>query len=206
MRTRVILVLAVLVALVRPALAEDRVAARKAYRTAAKHYDLGEYQEALSAFKEAYRNYEDPSFLFNIGQCQRMLGQNADAVRSFRAYLHQPNPANRVQVEQLIDKLQSEMAAQEAAKKQPPDGTMRPAEAPPTGSEPAPAAVAAPATSPSLAVTSSAPPPKRTPVYKKWWLWTAVGVVAAGVAVGVGVGVSQKSFPTSSTSDGTFRF
>ena len=32
------------------------------------------------------------------------------------------------------------------------------------------------------------------PVYKRWWLWTIVGVVVAGAAVGVGVGVgTQKS-------------
>ena len=28
-----------------------------------------------------------------------------------------------------------------------------------------------------------------TPIYKKWWLWTIVGVVAAGAGVGVGLGV-----------------
>jgi tetratricopeptide (TPR) repeat protein len=42
-----------------------------------------------------------------------------------------------------------------------------------------------------------APPPPldRTPLYKKWWLWTIVGVaVAGGVALGVGLGVaSQRS-------------
>jgi TolA-binding protein len=41
--------------------------ARIAYQRATKHYNLGEYADALAQFKEAYRAYEDPSFLFNIG-------------------------------------------------------------------------------------------------------------------------------------------
>ncbi len=32
----------------------------------------------------------------------------------------------------------------------------------------------------------------QTPVYKKWWLWTIVGVVVAGGAVGLGVGLTQR--------------
>ena len=192
-----ILILCTVLLLAPAALAENREAARTAYRAAAKHYDLGEYQDALASFKEAYRNYEDPSFLFNIGQCQRMLGQNVEAVRSFRAYLHQPNPANRTQVEELITKLQSEIDAQEAAKNQPPEGTMHPVE-PTHAVEPAPAA--------ATVVTARPAETRRTPIYKKWWLWTAVGVVAVGVAVGVGVGVTQKPFPSGSTTDGTFRF
>jgi len=31
---------------------------------------LGEYREALDQFKEAYRLKQDPSFLYNIAQCQ----------------------------------------------------------------------------------------------------------------------------------------
>ncbi|HEY1587034.1 MAG TPA: hypothetical protein VGH63_15170 [Polyangia bacterium] len=194
---RALLIACLLSLVATPALAENRDAARAAYRAAAKHYDLGEFADALASFKEAYRNYEDPSLLFNIGQCERMLGQNAEAVRSFRAYLQQPDPANRTQVEELINKLQSEIDAQEAAKRQPPEGTIRPDE---------PAHATAPAPEAAVVVTAPPPAPRRTPIYKKWWLWTAVGVVAVGVAVGVGVGVTQKSFPGGSTTDGTFRF
>jgi tetratricopeptide (TPR) repeat protein len=52
------------------------------------------------------------------------------------------------------------------------------------------------------------PPRPRKPIYRAWWLWTAVGVVAAaGIAVGLGVGLSQNSNPpTATTTAGTFRF
>lgn len=44
---------------------------------------------------------------------------------------------------------------------------------------------------PAVVVVPVVEPPRRTPVYKKWWLWTIVGVVVAGGAVGVAVGVTQ---------------
>jgi hypothetical protein len=48
----------------------------------------------------------------------------------------------------------------------------------------------------SNTLVATAPPPRKTPVYKKWWLWTAVGgVVVVGVAVGLGVGLSGSSGP-----------
>ena len=34
--------------------------------------------------------------------------------------------------------------------------------------------------------------PRTPPLYKRWWLWTAVGVVVAGVAVGVGLGIAAR--------------
>jgi hypothetical protein len=34
-------------------------------------------QQALRSFKEAYRRFEDGVFLFNIGQCYRLLDQGA---------------------------------------------------------------------------------------------------------------------------------
>ena len=33
-------------------------------------------------------------------------------------------------------------------------------------------------------------PPATVRVYRRWWFWTAIGVVAAGAAVGLGVGVA----------------
>jgi len=47
---------------------------------------------------------------------------------------------------------------------------------------------AAPATTPPP-TTTPAPAAEKRPLYKKWWLWTAVGA-AAVVVVGVGVGVA----------------
>jgi hypothetical protein len=61
--------------------------------------------------------------------------------------------------------------------------------APAGGTAPAtPGEGSADTSSSSPAVTAHAS--EKTPVYKKWWLWTIVGVVVVGVAVGAGVGAT----------------
>ncbi len=188
-----------LLALASPAHADNRDKARAAFRLGSQHYSLGEYKDALTAFKEAYRNYEDPSFLFNIAQCERQLDQRADAIREYRMYLvYAPDATNREDVRQLIARLEQELTAERATKAAPPPGVQ------PPKPEPAVAAAATPA--PSLTLTAAAPPPRETPTYKKWWVWTLVGVaVAGGAAAGlaVGLGHSGASTPTASTSFGT---
>jgi tetratricopeptide (TPR) repeat protein len=46
---------------------------------------------------------------------------------------------------------------------------------------------------------STAPPraPVKQPLYKKWWLWTAVAGGVAAIAIGVGLGVGLSSSPSS---------
>ena len=198
---------------------ENKPAARAAFQNALRHYNLSEFSEALASFKEAYRNYPDPSFLFNIAQCHRQLGQKQDAVRSYRAYLREaPTVANRTEVEQLIASLEQSIREERATMSRPPTGAMSPgspgppAEATPTEptTAPAPATTTPTEAAPAAAVeVHAAPPPKQDkPIYKKWWLWTAVGaVVVVGVGVGLGVGLSQQTtYSAVNAPGGTFRF
>jgi tetratricopeptide (TPR) repeat protein len=168
--------------------AEDKAKAREAFRVGTQHFKLGEYDQALDSFKEAYRNFESPIFLFNIAQCERQLNHKQEAIRFYRQYLSDAKDAtNRDEVQGIIAKLQAQLDEEHAAAAKPPQA--------PT--EPAPATTAPPpsTTSNAATLTASAPPPpeKKTPVYKKWWLWTAVGVVAVGVGVGLGVGLGTSS-------------
>ena len=183
--------------------ADDRGKARAAFRLGSQHYALGEYKEALTAFKEAYRNYEDPSFLFNIAQCERQLDQRADAIRAYRMYLvNAPDASNRDEVQKLIARLEHELAEERATRSAPPPGVQPPAAKP----TPAVAHDAAPTAAPSLALTATAPSPHQTPTYKKWWVWTIVGVaVAGGAAAGLALGLGHNgaSTPTANTSFGT---
>ncbi len=216
LRVTLILALVVIGGFSRTARAEDIEAAKAAYKAGAKHFNLGEYQPALERFKEAYRQHEDPLFLFNIAQCQRLLGHPSEAILSFRAYLRESHHApNRADVEKLIEKLQQEVSTQEDEKKQPPQ-SMTPEEQAQQAQQqqqpqPPPAAQLQPTPpppGPSTEVVVVAPVPERVPVYKKWWLWTAVGVgvLAIGLGVGLGVGLSKPAFPSTSTTDGTFHF
>jgi tetratricopeptide (TPR) repeat protein len=199
-----LLMIALLLFAATGARADDRDKARAAFRLGSQHYSLGEYKEALAAFKEAYRSYEDPSFLFNIAQCHRQLDQRAEAIREYRMYLVQaPNAANRDDVRQLIARLERELTEERATKTAPPPGVQPPSVAA-AKSEPAPMATPSPA--PSLTLTATPPPRHETPTYKKWWVWTLVGVaVAGGAAAGLAVGLTRSggSTPTATTSFGT---
>jgi tetratricopeptide (TPR) repeat protein len=192
------LVLGLVVLLASPALGANKAAAREAYRRALQHYNLGEWAPALESFKEAYRNYEDPSFLFNIAQCQRQLGQKQDAVNSYRAFLRErPDAPNHEEVKKLITSLENELREEQEVKRQPPHGPLHTDEPP----------------HPTENVVVTAPPepptPRSKPVYKQWWLWTVTGVVVVGIGLGVGLGVGLSgatSYPSTPAGDGVVRF
>ena len=196
-----ILILALVAGTVGSARADDHTRARAAFKLGSKHYNLGEFQQALDAFREAYRDYDDPSFLFNIAQCERQLGHKREAVREYRAYLNNaPESAgNHDAIKQIIAQLEKEIADEQATTKMPPTSVTPP---PPPATTTPPAQTTTPA---AASLTASAPPAERehTPAYKKWWVWTIVGgVVVAGVTTGLVLGL-PKSAPTATTSLGT---
>jgi tetratricopeptide (TPR) repeat protein len=184
--TRLAFLFFILAATVVPARAEDKAAARAAFAEARRQYDLNEFQAALDAFKRAYLNYEDPAFLYNIAQCHRQLDHKSEAVKFYRSYLRNvPDARNRDEVNALVASLEAQLAAENDAAK------ARAREQAATAA--ATATATTPATTPATSLTS-APPPARpqTPTYKKWWVWTIVGVVAAGAATGVGVALGTR--------------
>lgn len=216
------MVLALVCATLSAARADNKQVAKESYTEGKRHYDLGEYDAALAAFKKAYLNYEEPVFLFNIAQCYRQMGDRQSAVRSYRVFLQNwPKAPNRARVEEIIAELEAAIAQDAAAKSAPPKETMeprppvkpevaatepkpatppveKPAEpkattTPPVEKPPEPAHVATkpPARPPSRAeytemveVTPNFDRPSGSgpAVYKKWWFWTIVGVLVAGVA------------------------
>ncbi len=181
-------ILLALLLLAGSARADDKAKAREAFRVGTQHFKLGEYEQALDSFKEAYRNYESPVFLYNIAQCERQLNHKQEAIRFYRQYLADAKDAqNRDEVQAIITKLQSALDEERAAVNKPPQGPLEPT--------PPPATTTTTTTTNGATLTATAPPPppEKTPVYKKWWLWTAVGVVAVGVGVGLGVGLGTSS-------------
>jgi len=84
---------------------DERVA--QLYQDGRTHYDLGEYEQAIAAFKEAYRLAEAPGFLFNIAQAHRLAGDCAAAERFYRSYLrYQPDAENRGDIEARIEEME----------------------------------------------------------------------------------------------------
>jgi tetratricopeptide (TPR) repeat protein len=199
---QLIMALGLVVALGGVAAADDASAAKRYFVSGSKHFDLGEYSDALNDFKEGYRLKDDPVFLYNIAQCHRLLNQNTEALRAYKTYLRRaPNAPNRDEVERKIAAIEEAQAAANKATTTPPNQVLPPDGAhgdASTGTAPAAgttAGSAQPSTAPAGATTSNsltatAPPrDEHQPLYKKWWLWTAVGVVAVGLGLGVGLGV-----------------
>jgi tetratricopeptide (TPR) repeat protein len=155
------LILAVLIAVVSPAAAEDKVAARAAFTEGTKHYDLNQYEQALEAFKRAYWNYEEPTFLFNIAQCHRALGRKEEALAFYRSYLRKlPDAPNRLETERFMTELEEALAHEKVVREE-----IKP-------------------NVPAVAVVDTTPPPPpapaKKPAWKRGWVW---GVVAAGVVI-----------------------
>jgi tetratricopeptide (TPR) repeat protein len=194
-----------------PVHADNRSVARDAYQEGTRLYDVGDFNDALTAFKKAYLNYEEPTFLFNMAQCYRQLGQKQEAVRMYRSYLRKVDDApNRAEVSRIIASLESAIEQERATRSFPPQDTLSPnGHAPATGEAPAAQTSAATdnattdnagtkaASASTSGATASTTQDRPRPLYKRWWLWTAVGgAVAIGLGVGLGVGLTRNHFDT----------
>ena len=153
--------------------------AKRYYGTASRAYDLAEYEQALRAFKEAYRLVGDPAFLFNIAQCHRKLGHPADAITFYKTYLRRaPNTTHRAEVERFIADLDKEQAVHPAAAAPVPAAPPSAAASPQTA-----APLAPPSASAALVAAPARPAPDADrPVYKRAWFWVVTGAVLAGAA------------------------
>jgi tetratricopeptide (TPR) repeat protein len=192
------------VASAKPADDPRTVEAKQHYQSGLAHYNLQEFKAAIEEFEAAYRLIPDPVFLYNLGQAHRLSDNPERALYFYRAYLHtNPTASNRREVEGRVASLEKVLADRKSAT--PPEQTLTP---PPV---PSPEKPAEPKVEPRVEpkvepapVVASAPPEKHAkPIYKKWWLWTLVGVVAAGAAVGIAVGVTSQSGPTFNAGLGT---
>jgi tetratricopeptide (TPR) repeat protein len=153
------------IALVAPhaAFADDGTKAAKAHvEKAKKLFNLGKFDDALSEYQKAYDAKPLPKLLFNIAQCYRNLGQVDQALFTYKSYLQNvPNASNRTEVEGTIDQLEEEKARGESERLKLTPPKQDPSE-------------------PQLEPRTS-----DTPVYKKWWFWTTIAVVAIGGGVGI---------------------
>jgi tetratricopeptide (TPR) repeat protein len=159
--------------------AEDEARARSLYLEGQRLYDVGEYERALDAFKDAYLVKPDPNFLFNIAQCHRQMGDPVGAVTEYRAYLRRlPDAPNRALVERFIADGEKEIERWKTS---------------PTGGERPTSTGALNATGESAAT--------QKPGSRKW-LWATIavtGAVVIAVGVGLGVGLSRSEAPPATT-------
>lgn len=181
----------------KPADSPKAAQARQHYEAGLAAFNLRDFKAAITEFEAGYRLKPDPVFLYNLGQAHRLSESHDQALYFYRAYLRtSADPPNRKEVEERIATLEKLLAEKKEAAR-PPDHTLPPGEPKPT---PPPA----PAVTPPAQQVIVASKPDRTPVYKRWWLWTTVGVGVAALAVGLGVGLTVGRQSSSSPSLGTF--
>lgn len=148
------------------------------YEEARKAYKEKRYDEAYKEYKAAYERRQAPWLLINVGRSLQRLGRNKESLDFYQRYLKadpNPKPETVTKVNEYIEQVKAGIVDEP---------------------EPKPEASPSPQPSPQPQVTgaqasasgTSAVEPEKTPIYKKWWLWTIVGVVVAGGVAGGVVG------------------
>lgn len=177
MRTTYLALAVILVAssIALPARADDIAEAREHFRKGSNAFDLGHYQEAIKEYEAAYRIKDDAALLFNIGQAYRLQGDNQNAIRAYKSFLHRmPDASNRAEVERRIEELQKAIDQEGRAKEGPPEGTLSPNSPAPNTQVPPPIVPVSPTetTTPTAQVDEHAARTKKI-----------AGLVVAGVGV-----------------------
>jgi tetratricopeptide (TPR) repeat protein len=120
-----------------------------------------QHAEALSAYQAAYARHPVPWLLLNMGRMQHKLSRYDEAISSYRAFLQQDLSGTNAELRQRAEEY---LRAAESERAQ-------------LTSSP-----------PAKPLDPPGPTTAQKPIYKKWWFWTAVGVVTVGVALGAGLG------------------
>jgi hypothetical protein len=129
-------------------------------------FDLGNYDEAIDKFTDAYKAYPDARILYNLAQSYRKKKDYERALQVYQNYIRNlPSSTNRKTVEDLIVELQGLIARQKAASDRPPQGTT--------------------STTPQVppVVTKIEEPRPWYANSSGWWL-VGGGAIAAGVGIG----------------------
>ncbi len=139
----------------------------------------------MALFRATGDNMMAANTLFNMAQCDRLLGNAGKALEHYREYLiesERQNPGypapHREEVQRRIEELTTILARPVHR----PTASL-PGDKPSRGN---PDLVASP-----LAARSQ--PVPRKPVYKRWWFWAALGAVVAGATAVTIVAVQPRS-------------
>jgi hypothetical protein len=141
--------------------------AKELFQQGTTLFNVGEFDKAIEAWQQGYKERPDPGFLYNIGQAYRLKGDAPKAIFFYRGYLrNSPKAANRADVEAKIATLQKGVEEHPAgtppattppATTAPPPVTTAPPKTPPPAPRPAPVVT------PRPAPATTAPPPVAAP-------------------------------------------
>ena len=109
--------MSLLIALLLATSADANAQAREHFKSAQLHYSLGEFEDAVKEFREAYRLRQEPAILFNVAQCYRQLRMWREAYFNYQQYLNQKKDApNRDEVESMIEQMRARMNEEDEQK------------------------------------------------------------------------------------------
>ena len=112
-----------------PALAQPGGEAAARFEKGKAAYRLGEFDDAIAEFREAYRLKADPAFLYNIALSFRGKEDFAQAIFFYQSYLREaPDAANRAIVEAKIAELERVLAERKRVVESPPRTPLPPNE------------------------------------------------------------------------------
>ncbi len=145
----------------------QRAQAKRQFTEGVRLYALGKVRLALARFQAAYQALASPGYRYHIAQCHRKLKEWKSAVFYYEGYL-KDNPATPMAglVEGHLKTCRQRLKEEELRRR----GILNP----------------------NLGKGGKGGD-KVVPVYKKWWLWTLVGVGVAVLATGLGVGLTVGS-------------
>jgi len=163
------------------------------------YYKLEKYANAITEYEQAYLAKPDPSFLYNIAQCHRLMGQGPEAIKFYRRFLKDaPTAPNRPVAEKHIRDLEDAPPGTQSSPATSSPGTSSrplpiapapvsvipstepPASSPAPGLSPLAPTSAQVSTTPAVEIGTTSTPPESQPIYSKWWFWTGVGAVLVG--------------------------
>jgi len=177
---------------------EAKAKAREHYNAGERAFHLGDFQRAITEWRESYDASGEPVLLFNIGQAYRQLGDYKQALFLYNQFLSASSDAKAARqrkiAQEKIAELEPLIAAQQKAQQSPPTGTA-PAQTESTTSAKAASGENKPSPgSGDASHGSNAEPAKtsselrsRRPPYQNPLGWALVGGGVATLAVGAGL-------------------
>jgi tetratricopeptide (TPR) repeat protein len=154
----------------------DGEAAKAHYERATAAYALGNFTDAASSYEKAFELKPDPALLYNAAQAHRRAGNRQRAMELYRSFLQVfPRADNRDVAERHLRELERAPSVE--------------AQRAPVVVLPARAALAAPAP------TGRPIADPRRALWRRPWVWVAVGVSAVVAGTVTAMALSGKADP-----------
>ena len=163
---------------------KDSRGLREILDSATRHFQVGNYEQAIVEFQEAYQKRQLPTLLFNIAQAHRKSGHWAEALSLYERFLKDDPKSS----------LSPEAEAHAAAMRARLDAVRATAEREAAERLAQRRTEEAEAMSKAHEALLVAAKQKEKPVYKKAWFWGVIGgaVAAGAITTGLVIGLRQR--------------